>query len=301
VRPRRPSLVPRGGPRSYSYLVPSVASYAACLFRLLRGWLRWLRWLAALCCSASAPGPVDSLTLCAGAARCAGGWSWSYDDFPVRLNGRRLLSPPPLSAARAAARAGLPRLPTRLTPEPESEPAPSGAQERAAAVFRSLGLGPNGELILGGLSTARPRSAATEEAVGPPAVVYSSSIERATPATAQTYYKAVAVVRGGGGGGGGGEGGRFLSIYDGATEYRIGVDVYQPMDRNNMRETCGGFFCYTDAQQVFSAIVPSNSVLKSADRVVLKCLGWGATRRFPNGKMCVERCVIHWCPPFSHL
>eukprot|EP01047_Picozoa_sp_COSAG01_P051817 COSAG01_NODE_5384_length_4294_cov_1.988796_4_plen_286_part_00 len=208
---------------------------------------------------------------------------------------------PLMSAAIAAARAGLPRLPTRHTPEPESEPAPSGAQERAAAVFRSLGLGPNGELILGGLSTARPRSAATEEAVGPPAVVYSSSIEHAAPATARTYYKAVAVVRGGGGGGGGGEGGRFLSIYDGATEYRIGVDVYQPMDRNNMRETCGGFFCYTDAQQVFSAIVPSNSVLKSADRVVLKCLGWGATRRFPNGKMCVERCVIRWCPPFSHL
>eukprot|EP01052_Picozoa_sp_SAG31_P002816 SAG31_NODE_102_length_25175_cov_10.778553_8_plen_92_part_00 len=37
---------------------------------------------------------------------------------------------------------------------------------------------------------------------------------------------------------------KFKSIYDGETEYRIGSDLYQHMDEDDLRETCGGFYCY---------------------------------------------------------
>ena len=164
-------------------------------------------------------------------------------------------------------------------------------QARAAEIFASLGLGPGGELNLRGGNVKRRNKHK------PPAVSYSSSLATAAPKSTRVFYKAVAVVpdkSGCSAGSGAGEssaatGARFLSIYDGVTHYRIGVDMYQPIDDDEMSEACGGFFCYTDAQQVFTAIVPSNSVLKSAERVVLKCLGWGARRQFPNGKIAIER------------
>jgi hypothetical protein len=36
-----------------------------------------------------------------------------------------------------------------------------------------------------------------------------------------------------------------------------------------MRETCGGFYCFETAEEVFRAIVPRTSALREADRVVL--------------------------------
>ena len=166
-------------------------------------------------------------------------------------------------------------------------------EETASAIFRELGLGPRGELVLrGGAAGAggwagaglygRPRISRRGAAAGV-AVEYSSSIVNTLPPTARFYYKAVAVVEDEDGGGA-----RFLSIYDGTTQYRIGTDLYQPMDDDDLGETCGGFFCYNSPEEVFNAIVPSNSVLKNAERAIIKCAGWGARRRFPNGKVCLE-------------
>lgn len=176
----------------------------------------------------------------------------------------------------------------------------------AASIFASLGLGPNGEVTAAPIRGA-PVPPTIAAATAPPAVAYSSSLTRGAPPTARVYYKAVAVLPSLNG-----DGASFLSIYDGVTQYRIGVDLYQRMNEGDFKETCGGFFCFevrlrnrdnrtgcgcTDprglppqsAEQVFNAIVPSNSALKTAERAVLKCLGWGTRRRFPNGKYCVER------------
>jgi hypothetical protein len=167
-------------------------------------------------------------------------------------------------------------------------------EETASAILRDLGLGPRGELVVrggaaGALHSAglfgRPRVSRRGAAV-PPAVEYSSSLATTVPVTARFYYKAVAVV---GAEEGNGAGAQFLSIYDGTTQYRIGVDLYQPMDDEDLGETCGGFFCYNAPEEVFNAIVPSNSVLKNAERAIIKCAGWGMRRRFPNGKVCLER------------
>ena len=164
-------------------------------------------------------------------------------------------------------------------------------EETASAIFRQLGLGPRGELVLrGGAAGAlrstglygRPRVARRAGAAEAP-IEYSSSVATTLPPSARFYYKAVAVVEGEDGGGA-----RFLSIYDGMTQYRIGTDLYQPMDDEDHGETCGGFFCYTTPEEVFNAIVPSSSVLKNAERAIIKCAGWGRRRRFPNGKVCLE-------------
>ena len=162
-------------------------------------------------------------------------------------------------------------------------------EETASAIFRQLGFGPRGELVVrGGAAGAlrstglygRPRVARRAgTAVAP--IEYSSSIVTTLPPSARFYYKAVAVDDSSGVA-------RFLSIYDGMTQYRIGTDLYQPMDDDDHGETCGGFFCYSTPEEVFNAIVPSNSVLKNAERAIIKCAGWGRRRRFPNGKVCLE-------------
>lgn len=157
--------------------------------------------------------------------------------------------------------------------------------ERTTAIFRTLGLGPDGELVFHGGGRSRQRIAPGRRAATEP-VAYSSSLAAQPPRHARVYYKAVAVV---GDDAPEGEGGaRFLSIYDGTTQYRIGVDLHQPMNEDDLGETCGGFFCYANVAEVFSAIVPSSSALKHAPRAVIKCLGWGTRRRFPNGKVAVE-------------
>jgi hypothetical protein len=162
------------------------------------------------------------------------------------------------------------------------------AEDQASAIFAQLGLGPRGELVLPGGAANAMRSVGLHgrhrNVPGgvPAAVEYSSSLTTTAPTTARFYYKAVAVAEA--------EdcGARFLSIYDGTTQYRIGVDLHQPMNDDDLGETCGGFFCFNTAEEVFSAIVPQNSVLKNAERAIIKCAGWGRRRRFPNGKLCIE-------------
>ena len=161
-------------------------------------------------------------------------------------------------------------------------------EEAASSIFARLGLGPRGELVVpGGAANAMHsvglHGRARNHPDGAPAAVeYSSSLTTMAPTTARFYYKAVAVAEAEEGGA------RFLSIYDGTTQYRIGVDLHQPMNDNDLGETCGGFFCFNTAEEVFSAIVPQNSVLKNAERAIIKCAGWGQRRRFPNGKLCIE-------------
>ena len=74
-------------------------------------------------------------------------------------------------------------------------------------------------------------------------------------ARARTYYKAVAVV-----------GGRYLSIFDGVTEFRIG----ERCTRTYCHARRGAFFVYDEPEKAFAAEFPAKSKLLHAPRAVLR-------------------------------
>jgi hypothetical protein len=100
---------------------------------------------------------------------------------------------------------------------------------------------------------------------------------RKTPARegGDNYYKAVAVV----------DDGRWLSIYDGETEYRIGETLSQ---RPGQQHT-GGYYVYASMRDAKDAAVPGNSVLGDSKRVVLRVRAEGSYCRYDNNKLSFSR------------
>ena len=96
---------------------------------------------------------------------------------------------------------------------------------------------------------------------------------RKTPARegGEDYFKAVAV----------GEDGRWLSIFDGETEYRIGETLSQRTGQYHS----GGYYVYSTKRDARNATVPKSSVLADAERVVLRVRAGGSYCRYDNGKL----------------
>lgn len=84
------------------------------------------------------------------------------------------------------------------------------------------------------------------------------------------YYKEVAVVDG-----------RYYSIFDGATEYQIGVRLTQSAMPNHK----GGFYVYKTVEEAGDVSVPRGSKLKDAPRAMLKLYCSGNYCKYNNGKI----------------
>ena len=80
------------------------------------------------------------------------------------------------------------------------------------------------------------------------------------------YYKAVAVA----------EDGRWLSIYDGTTEYRIGKTLAQRTRQDHR----GGYYAYATREEAKHAAVPRSSALFDAERVILRVRAEGSYCRY---------------------
>ncbi|EAR85519.1 hypothetical protein TTHERM_00442690 (macronuclear) [Tetrahymena thermophila SB210] len=92
------------------------------------------------------------------------------------------------------------------------------------------------------------------------------------------YYKMVAKTLG-----------QYLSIYDGKTEYKMGVVMHQPAKPDHQ----GGFYVYDSLDQAIFADVPlKKDGLYFAPRTVIKCACWGDKIEYPNGKIAFE----YLCP-----
>ena len=81
----------------------------------------------------------------------------------------------------------------------------------------------------------------------------------------EAYYKAVAVMDG-----------RWFSIYDGQTEYQIGVTLSQRTGQGH----AGGYYVYASRGEAEAADVPSRSSLKDADRIILRVRAEGSYCRY---------------------
>lgn len=83
---------------------------------------------------------------------------------------------------------------------------------------------------------------------------------------------------------------RLLSVYDGRTEYALGVAMRQPLGPlGAAAHGGGGYYCYATFERAAAADVPRASALRVAPRAVLRCRAWGA--RAPvgrRGKIVVE-------------
>ncbi len=93
-------------------------------------------------------------------------------------------------------------------------------------------------------------------------------------ATQRVWFKRVAVVDG-----------RFVSIFDGVTEYRLGKQLIQAVRTNHG----GGFYVRDTAEGAAAAPVPDDSVLLDAPQVVLAVEVGGSYTRYDNGKVAFSR------------
>ena len=90
------------------------------------------------------------------------------------------------------------------------------------------------------------------------------------------YYKLVAKTQG-----------KYYSIYDGQTEYKIGSQ----MSQKAMSGHRGGYYVYATVKEAIFADVPfKEGGHYIAPRTVIKCICWGAFVQYSNGKIA-----------FSHL
>lgn len=82
-------------------------------------------------------------------------------------------------------------------------------------------------------------------------------------------------------------GGRFLSVFDGETEYALGRAVSAPP----------GAFLYACAtmQEAVDAPLPRRSRLRLAPRAVLRCSAWGAVHGRAHGR--AEKLAVEWLRP----
>lgn len=83
----------------------------------------------------------------------------------------------------------------------------------------------------------------------------------------ENYYKAVAVVDG-----------RFVSIFDGETEYAIGQELKQAARQDHS----GGFYVYKSIDEAQDVRVPSSSKLQNAPRAILRVKAEGTYCRYEN-------------------
>lgn len=108
---------------------------------------------------------------------------------------------------------------------------------------------------------------------GVPASILRNSVERHREG-GESYYKAVADLNG-----------RYFSIFDGETEYRIGETLREPARQSHN----GGFYVYPTVADARRAAVPRDSALKDAPRVVVRVRAEGAYCRYANGKLAFSR------------
>lgn len=90
----------------------------------------------------------------------------------------------------------------------------------------------------------------------------------------ENYYKAVAVVDG-----------RFVSIFDGETEYTIGQELQQAA----RQEHGGGFYVYKSIDEAQSVTVPNGSKAGNAPRAILRIKAAGTYCKYNNGKLAFSR------------
>ena len=83
------------------------------------------------------------------------------------------------------------------------------------------------------------------------------------------YYKLVAKVDG-----------KLLSIYDGETEYQIGVTLTERARQDHN----GGYYVYKTPEQAMAAPFPDSSALLDAERVVIKVKAEGSYCRYKAGR-----------------
>jgi len=88
------------------------------------------------------------------------------------------------------------------------------------------------------------------------------------------YYKAVAVA----------SDGSYRSIYDGETEYRVGSTLVQRVGRDHT----GGYYVRRTAEHAAAVEVPPASVLKHAERIVLKVEASGQYTVYPCTAPCCD-------------
>jgi hypothetical protein len=79
------------------------------------------------------------------------------------------------------------------------------------------------------------------------------------------YYKKVALVDG-----------RMLSIFDGETEYKIGVTVKDTPRQNHG----GGIYVYNSITDALNAAFPGDSALKDAEHVIIRVRAEGSYCRY---------------------
>ena len=114
-----------------------------------------------------------------------------------------------------------------------------------------------------GIALVRALEGATGT-VGPPVEVPN----RTPPTWAKTYYKAVAAVD---------NGKRYVSVYDGMTEYAVGSTVFQPHGPNHT----GGLYVYRTAEACLRAdeeTFPSASAMLNQPRALARVKAWNETR-----------------------
>merc|ERR1712238_349791 len=80
--------------------------------------------------------------------------------------------------------------------------------------------------------------------------------------------------------------GRYLSIFDGVTEYMVGRRMYQQA----LPDHAGGYFVARTAREALRAVfnLPTRSKLLLAPRVLLRCRAYGASLQYSSGKLAVS-------------
>lgn len=79
--------------------------------------------------------------------------------------------------------------------------------------------------------------------------------------------------------------GRYVSIYDGQTEYKIGEEIREAARQDHN----GGIYCYPSAAAAKSWRSSSDWPGHSLPQVVLRCAAGGSYCRYDNGKISVSR------------
>lgn len=106
---------------------------------------------------------------------------------------------------------------------------------------------------------------------------------KAAASRAGVYYKAVAVT----------DDGRYVSVYDGETEYRIGTAMTQAVRKGHN----GGYYVYATEADARRASVPTDSVAADLPRVVLQVEARGQFTAYPcTCYSCQERGAFGYIP-----
>ena len=113
-----------------------------------------------------------------------------------------------------------------------------------------------------------------------------SAMAAQPPSEAKVYYKVVAVQHPGAA-----TGPRFISIFDGCTEYSLDAVAAPP----------GGVWVSPNLLACIqhAAELPSRSALYDAPRAILQVLGWGGESSWKRNKLRVAKCIPMAVLPYS--